>query len=211
MMAEATTAHEAAQVSHVIASPPSSSLDALIAGVPSAATVVAVTDDGSDERYRPVREQAAQVAVGVGGTLLFCVAPLRAAAARSRPRLFFPGSGEGRPHTGTRARDLLAEEARAVTAPGLTVAVWLPSRAGPSGVAEAVLATGAALVLVPARARRANLLDRTLEYLASRVPAPVVAVAPDRSWRLVPALVARSDTSWQPSGTGPRRLVPGGL
>lgn len=198
-------------MSHVIATPPSSSLDALIAGVPSAASVIAVTDDGSDERYGPVRELAAQVAVGIGGTLLFCVAPLRAAAARSRPRLFFPALGEERPHTGTRARDLLADEARAVAAPGLTVAVWLPSRPGPSGVAEAVLSTGAALVLVPARARRENLLDRTLEYLASRVPAPVVAVAPDRSWRLVPALVGNPDAAWQASGTAARRLVPGGL
>jgi hypothetical protein len=166
----------------------------LIARLPSAATVIAVTDEGASPRYAPVRSLAAQAALRVGGTVLFCVAPARDdSPPRSRPRLYLPsiaGGPGGRPHTGTRERDLLLDAAREVAAPGLTVGVWLPSRHGPAGVAEAVAATGAALVLVPARACRAKVLDRTLEYLAARVPAPVIAVAEDGSWRSVRPLGA---------------------
>lgn len=169
----------------------------LIARVPSAATIIAVTDEGEHPRYAPVRGLAAQAALRVGGTVLFCVAPARdTSAPRSRSRLYFPpvGISEPRPHTGTRERDLLLVEAREVAAPGLTVGVWLPSRTGPAGVAEAVAASGAALVLVPARASRPNVLDRTLEYLAARVPAAVAAVAPDGSWRAVRPLCG--DQAW---------------
>ena len=173
------------------AAPSSPAIAELIARLPSAATVVAITDDGSDPRYAPVRELGAQAAVRIGGTLLFCVAGTRDdGPPRARPRLFFPpvDIALDRAHTGTRDRDLLLEEARAVAAPGLIVGVWLPSRHGPSGVAEAVAATGAALVLVPARGSRRAVLDRTLEYLAARVPAPLVAVALDGSWARVRAL-----------------------
>ncbi len=165
----------------------------LIARLPSAATIVAMTDDGSDARYARVRDLAAQAAVRVGGTLLFCVVvACDDPPPRARPRLFFPSvdRGVGRPHSGTRSRDLLLEEARAVAAPGLTVGVWLPSRAGPAGVAEAVAATGASLVLAPARARRRQVLDRTLEYIAARVSAPLIAVAADGTCTRVRALGA---------------------
>ena len=132
--------------------------------------------------------------------MLFCVAPAHdATLARSGPRLFFPpvdASPVGRPHTGTRTRDLLLTEARDVAAPGLTVGVWLPSRHGPAGVAEAVSATGASLVLVAARPRRGPVLDRTLEYLAARVPAPVVAVGADGSWTPVSALGEPVEAWW---------------
>ncbi len=195
---------------------PDASLADLIRRLPSGATVVAVTDDGSDPRHAPVRRLAASAALLTGGTVLYCVAPVfDAAPAPARPRLYFPpvaGGAAGRPHTGTRSRDLLLAEALEVAAPGLTVGVWLPSRDGPAGVAEAVAATGAALVLVAARARRAGVLDRTLEYLAARVPTPVVAVAPDGSWAPVTALGA-SDRDRRPRpGTVPvpvpRRLAP---
>lgn len=173
----------------------------LIARIPGGATVIAVTDGGADPRHAPVRELAARAAVRVGGTVLFCVAPAHdLSPARSLPRLYFPpvdASPSGRPHTGTRSHDLLLAEAREVAAPGRTVGVWLPSRHGPAGVAEAVDATGAAMVLVAARARRGPVLDRTLEYLAARVPAPVVAVAADGSWTPVSALGEPVDAWWQ--------------
>jgi len=178
----------------------SATLTDLIARIPTGATIIAVTDDGADLRHAPARELAARAAVRVGGTVLFCVAPANVESpARSRPRLYFPpvdGSRLGRPHTGTRLRDLLLIEAREVAAPGLTVGVWLPSRHGPAGVAEAVEATGASIVLVAARDRRPAILDRTLEYLAARVPAPVVAVACDGSWTPITALGAPVDAWW---------------
>lgn len=171
---------------------PIDSIAELSSGLPSGATVIAVTDDGAEARYGPVRELAARVARSVDGAVLFCVAPAcDASPPRSRPRLFFPlaeAGGPERPHTGTRRRDLLQDEARTVAAPGLVVGVWLPSRPGPAGVSEAVAATGAALVLVPARARRVAVLDRTLEYLAARVPVPLVAVELDGAWSPVRAL-----------------------
>lgn len=174
----------------------------LIARLPSTAAVIAVTDEGASSRYAPVRSLAARAALRVGGTVVFCVAPARdTSPPRSRPRLFFPPVAApvvGRPRTGTREADLLLAEAREVAAPGLTVAVWLPSRHGPAGVAEAVTATGAALVLVPERASRTTVLDRTLEYLAARVPAPVVAVSADGSWRRVAALGQPLDARWRP-------------
>jgi hypothetical protein len=169
-------------------------LAGLVASLPSAATIIAVTDDGESPRYAPVRALAAKLALRVGGNVLFCVAPARdVSPPRSRPRLYFPSIDAcraGRPHTGTRARDLLLDEAREVAAPGLGIGVWLPSRHGPAGVAEAVMATSAVLVLVPARASRAKVLDRTLEYLASRVPAVVLSVAEDGAWHEVRALGA---------------------
>jgi hypothetical protein len=178
----------------------SATLTELIVHIPTGATVIAVTDDGTDPRHAPARELAARAAVRVGGTVLFCVAPAHDTyPARSRPRLFFPpvdASPFGRPHTGTRSRDLLLAEARDVAAPGLTVGVWLPSRHGPAGVAEAAEATGATLVLVAARAHRPAVLDRTLEYLATRVPAPVVAVAADGSWTPVSDLGEPVDAWW---------------
>jgi len=185
----------------------------LIRRLPSGATVIAITDDGTDPRHAPARGLAARAAVCVGGTVLFCVSPARdPSLPRARPRLYFPpvsASLAGRAHTGTRSQDLLLAEAREVAAPGLTVGVWLPSRHGPAGVAEAVEATGAALVLVAARARRPAVLDRTLEYLAARVPAPVVAVAADGSWTPVNAL-GRPLDAWPSSSThhrAPRALA----
>ena len=80
--------------------------------------------------------------------------------------------------------------------PGLTIGVWLPSRHGPAGVAEAVAATEASLVLVAARVRRGPVLDRTLEYLAARVPAPVVAVRADGDWSPIRALGEPVGTPW---------------
>jgi hypothetical protein len=178
----------------------------LFGSVPSAATVVAVTDDGRDPRYAPVRALAAQAASRVGGSVLFCVAPAHDdAAPRTRPRLFLPpidGSPTGRPHTGTRGGDLLLDEARAVAAPGLAIGVWLPSRHGPAGVAEAVAATGAAIVLVPERVSRGKVLDRTLEYLAARVPASVVAVGLDGSWRPV-ARLGGTTAGWPVTSAAP--------
>jgi hypothetical protein len=174
------------------------------------ATVLAVTDDGAEPRYAPVRELAARIARRTGGSVLFCVAPTRdPAPQRAQPRLFVPpvGGATGREHTGTRSRDLLLAEARGVAAPGLAIAVWLPSRHGPAGVAEAVAATGAALVLVPARARRAGVLDRTLEYLAARVAAPVVAVDADGSWSTVRALGGSREV-WRPGAAAGPRVTP---
>jgi hypothetical protein len=204
-------AAEATNVSRATA--PLASVAELVHRLPSGATVIAVTDDGADPRYAAVRQVAARAAARVGGTLLFCVVPARdPGTPRSGPRLFLPtidpGVGE-RPHTGTRSRDLLLAEAREVAAPGLVVGVWLPSRHGPSGVAEAVDATGAALVLVPARRkRRPAVLDRTLEYLAARVGAPVVSVAPDGTWSRVSAL-GEPPGAWWRHGTSASRASAG--
>ena len=64
----------------------SATLTDLIARIPTGATIIAVTDDGTDPRHAPARELAAHAAVRVGGTVLFCVAPAHdASPARSRP------------------------------------------------------------------------------------------------------------------------------
>ncbi len=191
---------------------PSAALADLIRRLPSGATVVAVTDDGADPRYAAVRQLAALAAHDAGGTVLLCVAPARLASPpRSRPRLFLPpvdGPAPGRAHTGTRAADLLLAQAREVAALGPTVGVWLPSRPGPAGVAEAVAASGAALVVVPARSRRRAVLDRTLDYLAARVSAPVVAVTPDGAWAPVLALGAPAASAWPaPRTAGAKRVA----
>ncbi len=187
----------------------------LIRRLPPGATVVAVTDAGADPRYTPVRELAGLAAHGAGGSVLFCVAPARdASPARSRPRLFLPpvnGPEPGRQHTGTRAADLLLAEAREVAAGGPAVGVWLPSRPGPAGVAEAVAATGASLIVVPARSRRRAVLDRTLEYLAARVSAPVVKVAPDGAWAPVSPLGAQDGPGWSAAGRAAAPAAPAAL
>jgi hypothetical protein len=152
--------------------------------VPTGGLVVAVTDDGSDPRYEAVRDAAAELAAAAHGkVLLFHAPPGQSESGPIRPRLYFPvldgtDGSTTRQHTGSRQRDLLAHEATAIRARGVGVAVWLSGRAGPSGLAEAVSLTHAAVVLVAAERARPGVIRRTLDYHASKVAAPVVAVDP---------------------------------
>jgi len=152
--------------------------------------LIAVTDDGSDPRYVPVRTAAARVAAERRATLLlFCVGSDAAGVAGSS-RVFTPGrrTGDGgpeRPHSGSRRRDLLAAEAAELRQIGAAVLAWLPGVAGDRGIAEAVERSGAAAVMVPAERDRPGVVRRTLEYRAARIPAPLVAVDGSGGLRLV--------------------------
>ena len=100
-------------------------------------------------------------------------------------RLFVPPDDvdptePARPHTGSRRSDLLLDAASAIRADGVDVAVWLARTSGPGAIADAVAATRALLVLVPADAPRscaaAGRIDRTLAYYAARLPVPLASV-----------------------------------
>ena len=151
--------------------------------IPERGTIVAVTDDGSDPRYAAVRDAATEIAAIVGGLVLLHHTPPGASSPEAQaPRLFVPDSGAdgaGRPHNGSRRRDLLIAEAAAIRARGVDVAVWLSGRPGPAGIAEAVGVTSAAAILMPAEAERPGVINLTLAYRARRIPGLVVAVAKD--------------------------------
>ena len=185
-----------------------SQLSRLVGQIPMGATVIAVTDDGTDERYAPVRGMAGRLASEIGGRVVLChTGDGERTEGTRRPRLFFPavdGEAGGRLHTGSRVRDLLVAEARGLAAAGIVVAVWLPGEPGPTGIAGAVRATGAALVLVPSRSARTAIVDRTLDHHASRIPAPVVAVGPDGACVLVRPLGSGS-ASVRPTERGRSR------
>ncbi len=151
--------------------------------IPERGTIVAVTDDGSDPRYAAVRDAATEIAAIVGGLVLLHHTPAGASSPEARaPRLFVPDSGTdgaGRPHNGSRRRDLLIAEAAAIRARGVDVAVWLSGQPGPAGIAEAVGVTSAAAILMPAEAERPGVINLTLAYRARRIPGLVVAVGRD--------------------------------
>jgi len=153
--------------------------------IPAGRTVIAVTDDGSDPRFAAVRDAATRIAASTGARVLLHYSPPgRQALGVRSSRLFVPDmtpDSAGRPHTGSRRRDLLLSEARAISARGVDVAVWLAGPPGPAGIAEAVDLTSAAAVLVPAEQDRPGVINLTLAYRATKIAALVVAVGPDGS------------------------------
>jgi hypothetical protein len=153
--------------------------------IPAGATIIAVTDDGSDPRCAAVRDAATRFAAITGARVLLHYSPPgRQALGARAPRHFVPDmtpDGAGRPHTGSRRRDLLLPEAKAIRARGVDVAVWLAGQPGPAGIAEAVDLTSAAAVLVPAEQDRPGVLNLTLAYRATKIAALVVAVGSDGS------------------------------
>ena len=153
--------------------------------VPAGGIVGAVTDDGDDPRHAAVRDAAADVAVAATARILLYYAALGPPGrGPTRSRIFSPATVDAadgaaaRLHTGSRRRDLLGAEVAAIRARGVDVAVWLPGRPGNSAVAEAVALTHAAIVLMPAEAARPRVVRRTLDYRATKIAAPVVAVDP---------------------------------
>lgn len=168
--------------------------------LPPGAVVLALTDDGTAGRFEPVREAASRLARAArGSVVLFHAPPGAPSADQGRPRCFdplAPGDGDGtdgpRRHTGTRRRDLLRDEAARVASTGVPVRVWLSRLAGPAGIAEAVRATGSAVVLVATEPVACGLvaraIRRTLSYYAARLDVPVIAVDPRGEVALVPPL-----------------------
>ncbi len=156
----------------------------LVPLVPPGGVVIAVSDDGSDPRFRAVRDAAVTIASSTRARVLFFHAPPGQAARSRRWRLIVPGLSGGpgspaEPEASLRGPGLLGAEATEIRSRGVEVAVWITTRPIASGMAEAVAVTGAALVLMPAEAERRGIVRRTLDYRASRIPAPVVAVDPD--------------------------------
>jgi hypothetical protein len=148
-------------------------------------TIVAVTDAGDDPRYAVVRDAAVRLAVAVGGArILLFHEPGPLAPERGTARAFV-ADGRSREHTGSRAIDMLRDAVAAMRAEGLEVGIWLPPRPGAAALADAVIRVRADLVLMPAARRRPWSIDRTLEYRAARIPAPVVAVDIDGAMRAV--------------------------
>jgi hypothetical protein len=157
----------------------------LAASLPRGGVILVVTDDGQDPRYALARDAAARIASALGGRVVLFHAPPGALVPGGRSRHFVPpdpaAAGQAvRPHTGSRRSDLLLAEASAIRSGGADVSVWLARTSGPGAIADAVAATGAAMVLLCAEAPRAGTplrrVDRTLAYYASRIPVPVLSV-----------------------------------
>ena len=152
--------------------------------------ILAVTDDGREGRFGPVRDPAADLARRAAAqVVLFVSTAGDGSPDAGRPRLFDPlasspgpgsGAGSKRRHTGARRRDLLHDEAAAIHARGFDVRVWLARRPGLAGIVEAVKQTGAAVVMVPAERDRSGVGGRvirlTLAYYAAHLSVLLVAV-----------------------------------
>lgn len=182
--------------------------------VPAGGVVIAVTDAGSDPRFRAVRDAAATLAAGAGGrVLLFHAPPGQTDTGRRRWHLFVPGlrntGTPAKPDAGRPAATLLEAEAAEIRARGVEVAVWLTSRPISAGMVEAVSVTGAAIVLMPAETERHGIVRRTLDYRAARIPAPVVAVDPDGGLVRVRPLGDRHVEPGRPVRTARRTRVSG--
>lgn len=183
--------------------------------IPARGTVIAVTDDGSDPRFAAVREAATAIAaVGGGRVLLFHSPAMPASGSGRAPRMFLPAAspdGAGRPHTGSRKQDLLSREAADIHAHGVDVAVWLSGLSGAAGVAEAVALTGATAVLMPAEAARPRVINLTLAYRATRIPAIVIEVGvAGRLTRVEPLRGSPAEADGRASSAGrPSPVAPG--
>ncbi len=178
--------------------------------------ILAVTDDGHEARFGPVRDAAADLARRVAAQVVLYLPPAGDGLPEAgRPRLFDPlagspgpGSqaGSGRRHTGARRRDLLRDEAVAIHSQGPDVLVWLARRPNLAGIVEAVRQSGADLVLVPAERDRSGVGGRvvrlTLAYHAAHLSVPLAAV--DRAGRV--ALVAPLGSA-QPGCRRPIRVA----
>jgi hypothetical protein len=156
----------------------------LVSLVSPGGVVIAVTDDGTDPRFRAVRDAAVTIASSARARVLFFHAPPgQAGPGTRRWHLIVPGlrntGTAAELEAGPRGSDLLGAEATEIRSRGGEVAVWMTTRPIASGMAEAVAITGAAIVLMPAEAERRGIVRRTLDYRAARIPAPVVAVDPD--------------------------------
>jgi hypothetical protein len=155
-----------------------------------ACTILAVTDDGTDPRYAPVRAAAARLASAAGGRVLLYLQPGPLDPRRGSARVFLP-TGRGRQHTGSRQRDLLCDEAAAVGSAGVHVGIWLPPDRSTAALADAVMRTRADLVLLPAARTSPWSIDRTLEHRAAHIPAPVLAADAAGVLRAVRPLAGR--------------------
>lgn len=189
--------------------------------------IVAITDGGVDGRHAIVCSVAADLAAGAGADVILFHAPSGPPEGDAgRPRRFDPlaggapdrqlSGGQGRLHTGARRRDLLRGEAARIRALGPRVEVWLSRRPGLGGLSEAVIATGADLVLIAAEpdpGRHARLvIRRTLAYHAARIPIPLIAVGPGGELALVCPLGSRAAETIGPAAIPtlhPRGLVSG--
>lgn len=193
----------------------------LAAALPPVGVVLAITDGGRDERYAPVRDAAARLASRSSGRVILFHAPPGPWDLGGRSRLFVPPPAldpamPARSHTGSRMRDLFLLEASGIRRAGAEVAVWLARSTGPGAIAEAVTATGAGLVLVPAdtpRGRPARrCVDRTLAYYAARIPVPLVSVDQGgRIERVEPLATGLVATARQLLGTGSMVGRPAGI
>ena len=180
----------------------------LAALVGPGATIIAMTDEGSDPRYAAVRAAAASIATAADARiLLFHAPPGQVDPTARRWRLFEHAEGPAGPpertHTISRRGDALRRQASSLREDGLHVSVFVTDRPSAAGIAEAVEVTRAALVLMPAEVERPGRVRRTLHYRAARVAAPVISVDPDGTLALVSPLGARAKvefSSWTRGG-----------
>ena len=190
--------------------------------LPAGGTVVAVTDDGSDPRFDAVRDAATDLAAAARGrVILFHAIPGQGDVRRRRPTVFIPGlhagddrreSGRPAPPGASRVRDRLSLLAAAIQARGVDVAVWLTGRAISPGTAEAAAFSRAALVLMPAEVDRPGVLRRTLDYRATRIGVPLLAVdAAGRLTRVRPLGERRVEDGHRGPETLPAARTPPGL
>jgi hypothetical protein len=155
-------------------------------------TILLATDDGRDPAYSEMREPVLRWAAGQEARVVLYDRSAESYFVDPYPSGPWTADVEGGPDRRAAldpqqlemmGRHYLAEQVRSARGAGVKAGGWLPSRPGSRGMADAVSAVGADLVILPTSVSRPSLFDRvrgnTLDGFREALAVPV-AVA-DRS------------------------------
>lgn len=132
-------------------------------------TILLATDDGRDPAYGEMREPVLRWAANQEARVVLYDRSAESYFVDPYPSGAWTADVEGGPdrHALLDPRQLemlgrhyLAEQVRSARGAGVKAGGWLPSRPGSRGMADAVSAVGADLVILPASVSRPSLFDR---------------------------------------------------
>ena len=164
-------------------------------------TILLTTDDGRDPAYVEIQEPVLRWAAGQEARVVLYDRAAESYFVDPYPSGPWTADVESGPERGAlldpqqlemMGRHYLAEQVRAARGVGVKAGAWLPSRPGVRGMADAVSAVGADIVVLPTSVANPSLFDRvrgnTLAGFREALSVPVIVA--DRSGVTADATVA---------------------
>lgn len=158
-------------------------------------TILLATDDGRDPAYGDMRESVLRWAASQEARVVLYDRSAESYFVDPYPSGPWTADVEGGPDRRSLlepqqlemlGRHYLAEQVRSARGAGVSAGGWLPSRPGSRGMADAVSAVGADLVVLPASSSRPSLFDRvrgnTLDGFREALAVPVVVADQGGIW-----------------------------